>query len=677
MENKNLGEGRDVLVQISCAVEEREELEAIRRMIRSVMPKAVIAGMGSVIQLVEGGFAKDAVSLTITQFEKSRCTLVELSLDSEEDSVDEAVRMIGAEVAGDSRSVLLLTNAIATDIEKLVLRYKKRIDLPIFGGIATANPGEHSFLISSHRIYTEDAVVAVIFHGEALRVHIDHLFAWDAIGKEFTVTEAEGRRLKRLDGMTIMDVYSRYFGLMEKKDLLSIALAHPLIKRSDDFGEVSRVLLRLDGDDGLYTGSFKVGEKVQIGFGNYKKMVDCLRKTPDKYRDIPTEAIWIDLCLSYAAPGYTDLLNRSLEIFGANPDALHLNVTFGEFGYVNGTNSLLNNVVIKVFLSEDETARFPYRKIDLDLDAKDRLLETLSTLVVTSGQEIMELNHYLEEEVAKRTEELARLNRMLEKKIEQEVRKNREKDKILFHQSKLAAMGEMLHNIAHQWRQPLNIIALVMQDLSLKAKMGTLSTEAILLAEKKINETLNYLSETIDDFRSFASMGEENQGRARFEAGRAIRETLRLVSVLLEDEKVRLQIDLPREEVMVAGRANDLKQVLLNLVYNAIDVFRDRSVENPVIQIGMHVGNMVEIYVRDNGGGIDEKVIHRIFEPNFSTKFHRHGTGVGLYMSRMIVRKRLDGEIVVKNVAEGAKFEIMLPLYGRQSLCRLENGRKR
>ena len=651
-----------LLVQVSSGMSDPDRLENLRKEILAAMPRAEVAGMGSVLQFTEGGIEEGAVSLTVSRFERSGFTLVDASfLKGNGEEVELFLERLQRAVREDSKGVLLLTNALATDMEALVLRYRERMKLPIFGGIATAEPGVKPLLLSTHRVFEEDAAVAVLFHGESLSIRFRHLYAWDAIGKEYTVTEADGRRLVRLDGMTLMEVYTKHFGPMSREKLLSLALAHPLIKHSETFGTVSRVLLRLEGEEGLYTGAFHVGEKVQIGFGNYKKMVDCVLESGVKQRDIPTQAIWHYLCISYADPGYADLLKQSVQMFRDAPERVHLGVTFGEFGFVDGRNGLLNNAVIKVFLTEEEEARYPYAPVDLKLDPKDRLLMTLSTLVVSSGKEIMELNRYLESEVKKRTRELAQLNAMLEKKIEMEVRKSREKEKILFHQSKLAAMGEMLHNIAHQWRQPLNIIALVMQDLALKAKMGTLQPEAILLAEKKINETLNYLSETIDDFRSFAAAGEESPADARFEVKRAIHEALRLLAVLLEEEKIRLELDLPEEEIVLPGRANDLKQVLLNLVYNALDIFREREVEAPTIRVGVRTGPEVTVYVQDNGGGIDEKVIDRIFEANFTTKYHRKGSGLGLYMSRMIVRQRLGGEIVARNVHGGSLFEIRLP----------------
>ena len=178
---------------------------------------------------------------------------------------------------------------------------------------------------------------------------------------------------------------------------------------------------------------------------------------------------------------------------------------------------------------------------------------------------------------------------------------------MLYHQSKLASMGEMINNIAHQWRQPLNIIALVMQDLSFKARIGNITPAAIIHAENKINETLKYLSDTIDDFRSFVSNGEEYSHPGGFEVCKTIKETVRLISIVLEDEKIELKLMLPEEEKIVKGSPNDLKQILLNLIYNAIDVLKERRVENPVIKVEVKYNSKVNINERDNAVGNEQK----------------------------------------------------------------------
>jgi signal transduction histidine kinase len=564
----------------------------------------------------------------------------------------------------DTRCILLFSNAVNADVESLIKACQPLIPVPIVGGLAASfDPNDPSpLVISTEKIFFEDAVVAAFVSGESLSVKTVTLNAWETIGKEFTVTRVEGKKLYELDGMKIEEVYSRYFGKLDREKLLYLSLAHPLVRETED-GKMTRVLLEYEGEYGIYTGSFEEGEKVQIGFGNYGRMIECMQRGREIVRETPIEAFWGFVCISFTR-GYFDLLKRSMVPYLKNAPRIHLAITFGEFGQIKeNRNAFLNNTIIKVYLSEDPEARFHMDPVEVELDDKDHLLETFSTLVTSSSKEIIALNRYLEEQVKKRTKELAALNASLERRVKQEVQKNREKDKMLYHQSKLAAMGEMINNIAHQWRQPLNIIALVMQDLALKAKMGTLKPEAVVKAERKINETLNYLSDTIDDFRSFASMGEESAQSGRFEVAKTIREVVRLVSVMLEDVGIHLELDLPESDCVAAGRANDLKQVVLNLVYNAVDVLKERRVEAPRIRIGMRrKGKEVVVYVADNGGGIEKEIIDKIFEPYFTTKYQARGTGLGLYMSRMIVQKRLGGSIEAFNDPEGARFETVLPV---------------
>ena len=457
-----------------------------------------------------------------------------------------------------------------------------------------------------------------------------------------------------------MDIYSKYFGPMDEDKLLNISISHPLIRNSSEFGQVARALLRFEGEKGLYTGEFKVGEKVQIGFGHYKRMIERYNKSHKFYDNIPTEVAWFYICMSYKY-GYMSILDASASFY-KNPNQIYGLVTLGEFIQKDGKNKYLNYALTHVMLSEDIDARLEINFDNPILDKKDELLVTLSTLVASSSHEIMNLNRHLEQEVQKRTKELAELNSSLEKRIELEVKKNREKDKMLYHQSKLASMGEMINNIAHQWRQPLNIIALVMQDLSLKAQISDITYSEIVAAEKKINETLKYLSDTIDDFRSFVSNGENFSSPSSFEVCKSIRKTLRLISIVLEDKNINLVLKLPEKDRVVKGSPNDLKQILLNLIYNAIDVLREREVENPTIKVEVKYNKNVNIIVKDNGGGINSKILDKIFEPYFTTKYKARGTGLGLYMSKMIVEKRLNGKIKARNTRRGAMFWIELPI---------------
>ncbi|WP_353662203.1 FIST N-terminal domain-containing protein [Hydrogenimonas sp. SS33] len=654
---------RHLLLQVSCPNGSSEKMESLRRELHSALPHAVIVGGSSALQFSGTQIREEVTFLGITVFENSRISLFEQELGNVQKSdYDEIAKRLAERTNGETKGILLLSNTFVHDMEKLIVSINHYMaHIPVFGGIASDNePYRHFKLFSQNRVFEEEGIVAVILEGEHLHISCNHFFDWEPIGREFTVTKASGRYIYELDGQPIIDIYSKYFGPLDEAKLLQLSLSHPLIRTSPLFGTVARALLEIDEEKGFFTGEFREGEKVQIGFGHYKRMTSRYEIIPEAYRQIPAEALWFYICISYQY-GYIDILKASGQFYRES-DKVFAFITFGEFTHRNDRNLFLNYSLTRVALTEDLSARAKINLIEVERDPKDELLATLSTLISASSKEITDLKRHLEREVEERTKELAELNASLERRIAMEVNKNREKDKILYHQSKLASMGEMINNIAHQWRQPLNIIALVMQDLALKAHMGNVAPPAVEHAEKKVHETLRYLSDTIDDFRSFTVDRPEYTHPGAFEVCKTVKEMVRLVSIVLEDEKIGLKLKLPEREALVKGNANDLKQVLLNLVYNAIDVFKERKVKDAKISIEVKYNREITIIVKDNGGGINPEIVDKIFEPYFTTKYKARGTGLGLYMSKMIVEKRLKGKIAARNHRSGAVFWIELPI---------------
>ncbi len=257
--------------------------------------------------------------------------------------------------------------------------------------------------------------------------------------------------------------------------------------------------------------------------------------------------------------------------------------------------------------------------------------------------------------------ELDNLNKNLEKRIKEEIAKSREKETLLMQQSKLASMGEMLSMIAHQWRQPLNIISANINTLSLKLELGNLEDKELKDKLSKIMEYVKHLSSTIDDFRNFFRPDKEKE---EVKISSLIEDTLKIVREHIESRGITIDVQLSYDGY-IKTYPNELKHVLLNLLNNARDALVENGVKEPVIRIESHrEGNSVVIKVRDNAGGIDSKLIGNIFKPYFTTKSHKEGTGLGLYISKIIIEGHLKGRIYAKNVDGGAEFGIILPLNG-------------
>jgi len=252
-------------------------------------------------------------------------------------------------------------------------------------------------------------------------------------------------------------------------------------------------------------------------------------------------------------------------------------------------------------------------------------------------------------------ESLKNSNESLQKMVKDELEKSREKDYLLIKQSRLAAMGEMISNIAHQWRQPLNALGITIQDAKMAWRVGEVNEEYINEMVASSMEQIKYMSRTIDDFRSFFKPDKE---RAPFSLLDVVRRSEHLFSASLSTLGVQFDIDVD-DGVTVMGYENELAQVFLNLIKNAKDAIIENEVKDPKIKISVsNTSEELVITVKDNAGGINEAVIDRIFEPYFTTKEQGKGTGIGLYMSKIIVEENMGGRIGAHNDGNWAVFEI-------------------
>jgi C4-dicarboxylate-specific signal transduction histidine kinase len=234
-------------------------------------------------------------------------------------------------------------------------------------------------------------------------------------------------------------------------------------------------------------------------------------------------------------------------------------------------------------------------------------------------------------------------------------------NKQLIEQSKQASLGEMIGNIAHQWRQPLSSISTIASSIALRTEHNLIKPEEVTKLTDKVLENTKYLSETIDTFRNYIK---EDKERMEVMLQDRIDMALKIVSLPLKDNNITLinKIDYtkPIRITLVIG---ELSQVIINIINNAKDALLDNKISQPTIEIVLKVeNNIAHLTIEDNAGGINEDIMPKIFEPYFTTKHQSQGTGLGLHMSYRIVTESLNGRIYVQNSESGAKFFIELPL---------------
>lgn len=286
------------------------------------------------------------------------------------------------------------------------------------------------------------------------------------------------------------------------------------------------------------------------------------------------------------------------------------------------------------------------------------LIDKYSSEINEKNNELSEMNKNLEKMVDEKTSELNALNLSLEHRVEEEVEKNREKDRIMFQQGRHAAMGEMIGNIAHQWRQPLSSISLLIQDMQEAYEVGEMNDDYMKDSVGKCTATIAHMSDTIDNFRYFFNPQKE---KTDFDVDIEIKRCLSLLDAGLENNHIAVSTDFKCNK-NVYGVPGEYSQVLVNILNNAKDILLDRKVPSPYISVKSYVkGNRAIVEVCDNGGGINADIIDRVFEPYFTTKENQNGTGIGLYFSKMIIDGNMKGLLTVENKEDGACFIISVP----------------
>lgn len=246
----------------------------------------------------------------------------------------------------------------------------------------------------------------------------------------------------------------------------------------------------------------------------------------------------------------------------------------------------------------------------------------------------------------------------LESKINEEILKRSEQEKLLIQQSKLASMGEMIGNIAHQWRQPLGELSAILMNLQVRHDFNDLDDTYLIKSIQQSNKINAYMSNTISDFQNFFKPSKDKEA---FEISEACHRAIAMLQASLRYHGIEFYFDIS-EKIEVLGYPNEFAQALLNILSNAKDVLSEREISNPFIRLHLKKGfKYTLILIEDNGGGIPDDHIDRIFEPYFTTKYARQGTGIGLYMTKMIIENNMNGLINVKNTKQGALFTIKLP----------------
>jgi len=294
------------------------------------------------------------------------------------------------------------------------------------------------------------------------------------------------------------------------------------------------------------------------------------------------------------------------------------------------------------------------RKIML-LNARQISREDIGSHIILLAMEDITERRRIENALADQKREVEEINKSLEIRVAKAVDELRQKDNMMLLQYRQALMGGMISNIAHQWRQPLNSLGLVVQQFPLFYKFGELNEDFLKENTAKAMDLIKFMSQTIDDFRNFFKTDKKS---VTFKVNEVIARTLSLFEESLKDMKIGVVFN-PEDEPVANGYPHEYAQVLMNILVNAQDALVQNKVEDA--QIAIHTfseGGRSVVTITDNAGGVPNGIINKVFDPYFTTKGPDKGMGVGLYMAKTIIEGNMVGRLNVRNIGSGAEFRI-------------------
>lgn len=634
----NIPDTAQLLVQIYSYTMESAQIDHLLQNLTKLFPQAHIIGTTTDGEIFDGRILEKDIVISFTIFEKSR--LKSTWLEMEEDCFALGEKLSERLVTDKSKVMILYARSGDINAQRLLEGIqRKKGDLVISGGLS-GDQGKFedgSLFLKTKLLHA--GVVAVTIEGEGLHAGNYHTSRWEPVGRAFTITKSKGNRLISVDKMSLKALYAKYLGEEIAANLPLSGLQFPFVIETPA-GYVARTPLWDPGDGSLVFGAdMREGDKIQIGFGDARKMLSNVRGIIETVATQPVESLFV-----FAASGRRRFL-KDLAHYEVEPLAKIAPVS-GFYGYGefvgNAEESLfLNQSFTVLALSESDEVkphRLHFREPD-DTKGDLQTLRALSNIAKVSSLELQELNQ------------------KLESRIREEVAKNRKKDSIMIHNSKLAQMGEMMSLIAHQWRQPLSAISATSTGLHVKIELGKYDEKFFLSSLEKIEEYVKHLSATIDDFTNFFKPAKK---REETTTGYLIERALFIMSASLRKNSIDVMVENSAPDPF-STHPNEVIQVLINLIKNAENILVKREIEKPIISITAYEKNRHHyIEVSDNAGGIDEAIIDKIFEPYFTTKNAKESTGLGLYMAKFIIEESCSGKLSVVNGREGAVFTIRL-----------------
>ncbi len=655
-----------LIIEINYPSHDTEYIKNLLKNIKNRFSDATIIGMQSFASFVNHQISDLNQQPIISIIELETSSVSSLVLDLSKNYIKETCNEYRADknhiqkfLQSDTEAIEILSSFNSCQTSSFINSLGKDFGhLKIFGGGATSKSytDNKSLVFHGDKVYKQ-AIILIFLHGENLSVELYQAFDWKPISKKKRITKTEDSTILTMANSPALDIYRKYFPNIERDR--SVFLQVPLYTTKDNISYTVHIL-----DTDLSNQSITIAQKlnendiVQLSIGNYNAMMNRIQEIYNFLSQTPAQALWIGACISYEY-GFRIPIKHYISNIKDNNHIFGYMTSQEYFNEENHPNTYHNHTFIMAAISESNNSYIDLVEYkETNITPFEIANKNLYSIMHKTANELNRLTENLEIRVEQRTKELKTLNDELQIRIDDAVREVKRQAAIMNQQSRLASMGEILENIAHQWRQPLNSVSWILNDLKIKSELGMKDDINIEEVTDKINNSIQFLSNTVDDFRRFVDKSDMAQ---TFNMKRTIESTVKLIGDTLKRLNINVELDCDKN-ISYKGYENDIKHTIMNLINNARDAFEDKDITNGKISIRVyHEKDELIITVQDNAGGIPKPILKNIFEPYFTTKHKTKGTGLGLYMSKNMI-ERVHGSIEAFSILnKKTTFVIKLP----------------
>ena len=644
----NIPNSKRVLLQIFTGICDEEFINTLTKDIISILPNINIIGTTTDGEIRDRNIQNYSTILSFSIFEKTK---IKVYAEEYQESSSVTAQNLIDKISNieDVKVIILFAEGLKINGERFLDEFNKSApNIIVAGGLS----GDNSEFIKGYQFtqngYHNYSAVCAVLYNPNLVVNTFFNFGWKPIGKEFIVNKSKENRVYSIDNQSPVYLYKKYLGQNIAKQLPSTGIEFPFILKRGSQDVARAVLAKYDDDSLLFSGNINNGDKVSFGYGNVSEILNNVESLHNNIIKNHVESIFIYSCMARRRLLNDEIYNEIFPLSTIAPTSGFF--TYGEFFYsVENKNKLFNQTMTILTLSEDNSKCLIKDKLKF-VQKRDNIItiEALSHLIAQTTYDFRELNSKLED------------------RVQEELDNNKAKDKIVLAQSRLAQMGEMISMIAHQWRQPLTAISSAIININMKIVIEKydledkeerkLFLEFLNVKHKRISNYVELLSRTVDDFRTFFKPNKEKEF---VNIINPIESALSIVGVSFSSKGIDIILDY-KAEAQILLYPNEVMQVVLNILNNSKDNFLDRNITNREIIISTKENKTDYIIeIADNGGGIGDDILANIFDPYFSTKSEKNGTGLGLYMSKTIIEEHNDGVLSVYNNDDGAVFKIV------------------